>query len=97
VVVLDLGAATRDRDGSTYINPFYNAEDVGSPNVNADLYSVGALLIQMITGQSSLDALPGIPQPLRGVIAKAVASDFRTRYPSAQAFLDALRPFANTP
>jgi serine/threonine protein kinase len=105
--LLDLGNATPAREGSRRTNRFYNADDAGPPQVNGDVYSVGAVLLHLVTGRSELEALAAVPVrtatmhgttvSLAGVIARALHPDPLQRYTRARELIDALEPFATGP
>ena len=93
--VLDMGWATRAAEGSKHINPYYAPKTaaIGPPEINADLYAVAAILVQMATGVPSRDAIAQLPAGLGDVVAKAMHADPLRRFRRPQQLIDALRPF----
>lgn len=64
-------------------------------DARSDLWSLAATLYQMVTGSSPrVVRLDRVPEPIRDVLATALAEDPDARHPSAEAFRDALLPFA---
>jgi serine/threonine protein kinase len=67
----------------------------GEPaTVQSDLYSVGAVMVEALTGHRvgpSTEVDPHVPPPLRGIAAQALAPDPRDRFASADAMIEALR------
>jgi len=62
--------------------------------VQSDLYSVGAVMVEAVTGRrADRAALPAeaLPLPLRAVAGPALATDPGGRFPSALAMLEALK------
>jgi serine/threonine protein kinase len=96
VRLIDFGAAvplTSDRYGK---NLFYSAPR-RSPGENTDSYSVGAILIKLLTGEHDLGGLTRIRRAnpdLARVIGRAVDPVPRRRYRSPKELLDALAPFS---
>jgi non-specific serine/threonine protein kinase/serine/threonine-protein kinase len=96
---LALHPATKDltMTGVVLGTPGYLAPErrVGQPaTVQSDLYSVGAVMVEALTGHQVLPGIgldPQVPPPLRDIAAHALASDPRDRYPSADAMIEALR------
>jgi serine/threonine protein kinase len=92
VKLLDVGNATPIEQGSQGALPFYNAPTHGA--ANDDVYSAGTILIHLVTGKPSLEALPLIRNSgLRAVAAKATHPQVSARYQTAQEMIDALRPY----
>jgi serine/threonine-protein kinase len=92
VKLIDFGN-TRRPGVPTHRLRFYRPDEVGSANI--DVYSMGALLIHLLTGQASRDALGELSDPaLRNVLARATDPDPALRYQRAQDLVQALVPFA---
>ena len=107
VKLVDLGAASLIQDQfhsapSWYIAPEQSGNGDTRNQVRSDVYSVGAVLDFLLTGpQPKTASLPQVSANVGGqtvwlhdVVKKAMAPDPKDRYESAQAMLDALRPFA---
>ena len=110
------GHGTLTRKGSVLGTPNYmapeQAQGYADLDERADLFSVGAILFECLTGNpphhehSSYEAIivamctrdapdvrtlePSVPAPLAEVTAAALARDRQDRFPSAEAFLNAL-------
>jgi serine/threonine-protein kinase len=68
------------------------------PEINDDIHAVASILVDLLTGRiSNPRRLDAVPPELRPVLAKALHKDPSQRYRNAQAFLDALAPFARGP
>jgi eukaryotic-like serine/threonine-protein kinase len=91
-------------NGSIYI-PYEQEQNV--PQFNSDLYAVGAIAIQAVTGKSPVGRDPDsyefkwpekieIDRKLRKIIDKMVRPDYRNRYQSALEVLEDLQSFALT-
>jgi hypothetical protein len=69
----------------------------GPPDVRADVFEVGALLFELLTGtrpsgrRSPRSADPVVPKALDRVVARALAPNPQERFESARAFAEALR------
>jgi eukaryotic-like serine/threonine-protein kinase len=108
VVVTDFGIARAVRRptmaittagvaiGTTgYMSP---EQATGMPDVDArtDTYSLGCLMLEMLTGTSplgglaALNAAGGIGEPMREILARALAPNPDDRYASTREFRDAL-------
>jgi eukaryotic-like serine/threonine-protein kinase len=102
---LDLDDATDDmtRTGIVLGTPGYLAPErtSGQPaTVQSDLYSVGAVMVETLTGQRiapGAAATEGLPAPLRDVARRALATDPRDRFTSAGEMLRTLRLGAAEP
>jgi class 3 adenylate cyclase len=87
--------------GST-THPFDAPEQIGTgrvPDVSSDVYSAGAILCWLLTGEASLEqagenGARDIPNPLQKVIAQATAVDPSDRFQSVSDFLQAWRATA---
>lgn len=67
----------------------------GVSGVQTDLYSVGVLLCEMITGHLPKEGLPA--GEIAGVIQKCTRIDPRDRYATVEELLSALHPFLRDP
>jgi eukaryotic-like serine/threonine-protein kinase len=91
-----------DLENSSYI-PYEQAQNV--PQFNSDIYAVGAIAIQALTGKFPLDRDPDsyefkwqdqikIDNKLAKIIDRMVRPDYRNRYQSAVEVLEDLQSFA---
>lgn len=113
IVLLNFGLSTTHSSSGLPVEPvpfgldYYQApeqrENPGAASPRTDLYAVGAILYQMLTGEVPLaDALPPsrvhreVPRALDAVLLRAIAEDPEARFDSAiaikQALESALRP-----
>jgi serine/threonine protein kinase len=85
-------------------------QSMGQPNSTSDLYAVGMMVIQALTGLHpiQLDSDPqtgevlwqkhvNVSPAFAGILSGMVAMNFRQRYPSAIAILDALQSLTDLP
>jgi eukaryotic-like serine/threonine-protein kinase len=110
--IKDLGSSWQNRPnydthnlkGSSYI-PYEQEQNV--PQFNSDLYAVGAIAIQALTGKFPVERDPDsyefkwpeeidIDRKLIKIIDKMVRPDYRNRYQSAVEILQDLQSFALT-
>jgi eukaryotic-like serine/threonine-protein kinase len=109
--VKDMGSTWQisDRDPRTLNDPSYTPyeQEQNVPKLNSDIYAVGAIAIQALTGRFPIerDAYSyelkwrdevDIDLKLVDIINKMVRPDYRNRYQSAAEILPALRSFGLT-
>jgi eukaryotic-like serine/threonine-protein kinase len=85
--------------GSSGGTPAYRAPEVlaAPPTAASDVYSSAAVVAMLLRGESStVPASEGVPQPVRGVLDKALDPDPARRYPDAGTFLAALEEAARS-
>jgi serine/threonine protein kinase len=100
--LIDFGHADTVGRGSRGAAEFFIAAEPGPPEVNGDVYSAGAVLVKLVTGEHSRGAIvrvpaltrPGSDLSLREVLERALHPDPRGRYPRARSLDAALAPFA---
>ncbi len=104
VVLVDFGIAsapdeapgTLTRAGALLGTPAFLPPEVLAGDVadaRADVYALGGVLVQAITGQPPVGTLPNLPGAVDVLIRKAMAPH-AARYPDMTAFLQALREAA---
>jgi serine/threonine-protein kinase len=110
-----MGRSRQTRVGSAVGTPHYmSPEQLRGEEVDgrSDLYSLGAVLFELVTGQMPFDAdsdyelmmkqlnqpvpaitslVPGVPDELDRVVARAMAKQREERYPTASAMREDLR------
>ena len=72
----------------------------GPATVQSDLYSVGAVMVEALTGGRAVPgtaAADALPEPFRAVASRAMATDPRDRFASAGAMARALRASVAAP
>jgi eukaryotic-like serine/threonine-protein kinase len=110
--VKDLGSTWPnlvDEDGRHINDPSYTPyeQEQGISKLNSDIYAVGAIAIQALTGRFPLEKDPytyelkwrdqvNIHEKMVDIIHKMVRPDYRNRYQSAVEVLQALKAFALT-
>jgi eukaryotic-like serine/threonine-protein kinase len=110
--VKDLGSAWPnlvDEDGRHINDPSYTPyeQEQGISKLNSDIYAVGAIAIQSLTGRFPIAKDPytyelkwrdevNIHEKMVDIIHKMVRPDYRNRYQSAAEVLQALKAFALT-
>jgi eukaryotic-like serine/threonine-protein kinase len=110
VKVIDLGMAAPltapyEWGGALYYAPEQTAAKPSQGRANGDVYSVGALLLELITGtRPTPEALVRVPKyevvadgrtvRLADVIARALEADPAHRYRTSAEMIEALRPFS---
>jgi serine/threonine-protein kinase len=100
--LIDFGLASggaASSAGSSGGTPAFRAPEVlaGPPTAASDVYSSAAVFAMLLRGESSLvPASEGVPDPIRGVLDKALNPDPSRRYPDAGAFLAALEEAAQS-
>jgi serine/threonine-protein kinase len=68
-----------------------------APTPLVDVFAVGALLREMLTGQPPVGELSTLPMGLETVVRKAMAQEPSARFPSSQALSDALERYLLPP
>ncbi len=107
--LVDMGNASSSTDRFDHKGTYYLAPEqaAGGPGthgrINNDIYSVGKVLIEMLTGKKTndLNEVPPLTQLVNGravrlhdVLAKATMPDPAKRYQTDAEFAAALRPFS---
>lgn len=108
----DLGNSWQDSPINYNSNPNYSSyipyeQEQNSPQFNSDIYAVGAIAIQALTGKNQIDRDPhtyeldwkndlNIDLRLVKIIDQMVRPDYRNRYQSALEVLADLQSFALT-
>jgi serine/threonine protein kinase len=96
------GRAGITQEGTVMGTPAYMAPEQAageSVDARADVYALGAVIYQMLTGQSptpqvTLRSLePRLPAELVAIVSKAMAQDKRERYPTAFELSEDLKRF----
>ncbi|MBL4633520.1 MAG: protein kinase [Kofleriaceae bacterium] len=72
-----------------YMSPEAIAAEEPSPCM--DIYSLGVLLYELISGRQPIGVFPSIDGPINSVVRKALASDPADRYESMEQMRDALK------
>ncbi|BCY05063.1 serine/threonine protein kinase [Actinoplanes sp. L3-i22] len=106
ILVADLGLAKAIAHASGFTvvagTPGYMAPEQSLPggglDVRADVHAIGAMTYQMLTGQTPFEAKrvapsrlrPGIPRQIDQAVLRALDTDRKRRWPSAEAFASAL-------
>jgi serine/threonine-protein kinase len=92
-ILSDDPATTITRTGVAVGSQGYMAPEVlrgAAAAPSMDVFSVGALLRELVTGQPPVGELGALPMGLDTVVKKAMAAEPEGRFPSMQAFADAL-------
>ncbi|MBK7861878.1 MAG: serine/threonine protein kinase [Archangiaceae bacterium] len=92
-ILTDTGGAAVTRTGVAVGSAGYMAPEVlrgAAPAPAMDVFSVGALLRELVTGQPPVGELGALPMGLDTVVKKAMAAEPSERFSSMQAFADAL-------
>lgn len=98
-VLVDFGVAHSDAHGSyqsgagtrQYMAPERFVDAAATLTPASDIYSMGATLRYLLTGQHDTAALRTLPRDLRLIVGKALQHDPQQRYASAQQLHDDLR------
>src|SRR5262249_1851065 len=87
------------RSGQAMGTPLYSAPEAlrgAAPDPRMDVYSLGAVLYELVSGRPPLGDFPSLPPPLDAVVRRALAPDPARRFASMDEMRRALETAVDT-